>query len=91
MNLSALQLRCLIANDVALIEHYSGQLAGEDGIVEAAQVSDAQHEATLTKLGDTIRRAQRRRAALESLQPAAPQPCHVATVTRDAVQPATSS
>lgn len=68
----ALTLRCLIANDEARIRHLAGQLQGEDGVIDAADLSDPEHDAMVQRLGDLIRRIQRRRAALESLSPAAP-------------------
>lgn len=75
----ALTLRCLIANDEARIRYLAGQLQGEDGVIDALDADDPQRAQLLTKFGDVARRIQRRRAALQSLSPAAPLPATTAS------------
>ena len=64
----ALQLRCLLRNDAALIEHLGNQLTGIDGVIDAVETADPRRARLLSNLGQAIRTAQRHQADLHSLR-----------------------
>lgn len=62
---AVLQLRALIANDLCRIDYLAAQVTGEDDPI--LPLTEAERTAIANRLGDLIRRVQRRRAALETL------------------------
>ena len=67
MSAVALQLRCLLRNDAAIIEHLGNQLVGVDGVIDAAETGDPHRAYLLQRFGQAVRNAQRHKADLQAL------------------------
>ena len=72
MSAIALQLRCLLRNDAAIIEHLGNQLVGVDGVIDAAETGDPHRAYLLQRFGQAVRNAQRHKADLQSLSRPSP-------------------